>query len=81
MIGFIGRLEEQKGSDILFEAIPKFIDQNVQIIALVSFMIPLFFSFSPHYLLLLPKKSYADECRPLLFRELAKNSWRSKLSS
>ena len=44
MIGFIGRLEEQKGSDILFEAIPKFIDQNVQIIALVSFMIPLFFS-------------------------------------
>lgn len=34
LIGFIGRLEEQKGSDILVEAIPKFIDQNVQIIIL-----------------------------------------------
>lgn len=36
LIGFIGRLEEQKGSDILAAAIPKFIDQNVQIIVLVS---------------------------------------------
>jgi len=35
LIGFIGRLEEQKGSDILVEAIAKFIDQNVQIIVLV----------------------------------------------
>ncbi|XP_019431273.1 PREDICTED: granule-bound starch synthase 1, chloroplastic/amyloplastic-like [Lupinus angustifolius] len=34
VIGFIGRLEEQKGSDILVEAIPEFIDQNVQIIVL-----------------------------------------------
>ncbi|XP_004495514.1 granule-bound starch synthase 1, chloroplastic/amyloplastic-like [Cicer arietinum] len=34
LIGFIGRLEEQKGSDILVEAIAKFIDQNVQIIVL-----------------------------------------------
>ncbi|CAJ1976339.1 unnamed protein product [Sphenostylis stenocarpa] len=34
LVGFIGRLEEQKGSDILVEAIPKFIDQNVQIIIL-----------------------------------------------
>ncbi|CAL0299968.1 unnamed protein product [Lupinus luteus] len=34
LIGFIGRLEEQKGSDILVEAIPNFIDQNVQIIVL-----------------------------------------------
>ncbi|XP_047162427.1 granule-bound starch synthase 1, chloroplastic/amyloplastic-like [Vigna umbellata] len=34
LIGFIGRLEEQKGSDILVEAIPKFIDQDVQIIIL-----------------------------------------------
>ncbi|RDY14305.1 hypothetical protein CR513_00645 [Mucuna pruriens] len=34
LIGFIGRLEEQKGSDILVEAIPKFIDQNVQIVVL-----------------------------------------------
>jgi len=36
LIGFIGRLEEQKGSDILVEAIPEFIDQDVQIIILVS---------------------------------------------
>lgn len=36
VIGFIGRLEEQKGSDILAAAIPKFIEMNVQIIILVS---------------------------------------------
>lgn len=36
MIGFIGRLEEQKGSDILAAAIPKFIHLNVQIVILVS---------------------------------------------
>lgn len=36
LIVFIGRLEEQKGPDILVEAIPGFIDENVQIIALVS---------------------------------------------
>ncbi|XP_039134840.1 granule-bound starch synthase 1b, chloroplastic/amyloplastic [Dioscorea cayenensis subsp. rotundata] len=34
LIVFIGRLEEQKGPDILVEAIPGFIDENVQIIAL-----------------------------------------------
>ncbi|KAK4802407.1 hypothetical protein SAY86_000610 [Trapa natans] len=34
VIGFIGRLEEQKGSDIMVAAIPKFIQQNVQIIIL-----------------------------------------------
>ncbi|KAK2993309.1 hypothetical protein RJ640_006797 [Escallonia rubra] len=34
VIGFIGRLEEQKGSDILAEAIPQFIDEDVQIIVL-----------------------------------------------
>ncbi|XP_045816859.1 granule-bound starch synthase 1, chloroplastic/amyloplastic-like [Trifolium pratense] len=34
LIGFIGRLEEQKGSDILVEAIVKFIDEDVQIIVL-----------------------------------------------
>lgn len=36
VIGFIGRLEEQKGSDILVAAIPQFIKENVQIIVLVS---------------------------------------------
>ncbi|EPS70541.1 granule-bound starch synthase 1, chloroplastic/amyloplastic, partial [Genlisea aurea] len=34
LIGFIGRLEEQKGSDILVAAISKFIDMDVQIIVL-----------------------------------------------
>ncbi|KNA12714.1 hypothetical protein SOVF_123430 [Spinacia oleracea] len=34
LIGFIGRLEEQKGSDILAAAIPQFIKENVQIIVL-----------------------------------------------
>ncbi|NP_001289785.1 granule-bound starch synthase 1, chloroplastic/amyloplastic [Nelumbo nucifera] len=34
VIGFIGRLEEQKGSDILAASIPKFIGENVQIIVL-----------------------------------------------
>lgn len=34
VIGFIGRLEEQKGSDILAEAIPEFISENVQVIVL-----------------------------------------------
>ncbi|XVF53188.1 hypothetical protein PTKIN_Ptkin05aG0080300 [Pterospermum kingtungense] len=34
VIGFIGRLEEQKGSDILAEAIPKFIGENCQIVVL-----------------------------------------------
>ncbi|CAL0315425.1 unnamed protein product [Lupinus luteus] len=34
IICFIGRLEEQKGSDILVEAIRQFIKENVQIVAL-----------------------------------------------
>ncbi|XWS61498.1 hypothetical protein CRYUN_Cryun07bG0130900 [Craigia yunnanensis] len=34
VIGFIGRLEEQKGSDILAAAIPKFIGENCQIVVL-----------------------------------------------
>ncbi|KAL9272568.1 Granule-bound starch synthase 1, chloroplastic/amyloplastic-like protein [Drosera capensis] len=34
VIGFIGRLEEQKGSDILVATIPQFIKENVQIIVL-----------------------------------------------
>lgn len=36
LIGFIGRLEEQKGSDILVEAIPELAGENLQIIVLVS---------------------------------------------
>ncbi|XP_058105004.1 granule-bound starch synthase 1, chloroplastic/amyloplastic-like isoform X2 [Magnolia sinica] len=34
VIGFIGRLEEQKGSDILAAAVPEFIGENVQIVVL-----------------------------------------------
>lgn len=34
LIGFIGRLEEQKGSDILAAAIPQFIGEDVQIVVL-----------------------------------------------
>ncbi|KAK4849126.1 hypothetical protein QYF36_021154 [Acer negundo] len=34
VIGFIGRLEEQKGSDILVEAISQFIKENAQTIVL-----------------------------------------------
>ncbi|KAL6181747.1 hypothetical protein ACLB2K_048396 [Fragaria x ananassa] len=34
LIGFIGRLEEQKGSDILVEAIPELAGENLQIIVL-----------------------------------------------
>jgi granule-bound starch synthase len=35
LIAFIGRLEEQKGSDILTAAIPELMDEDVQIIILV----------------------------------------------
>ncbi|XP_038906878.1 granule-bound starch synthase 1, chloroplastic/amyloplastic [Benincasa hispida] len=34
LIGFIGRLEEQKGSDILSAAIPNFIHEDVQLVVL-----------------------------------------------
>lgn len=36
LIGFIGRLEEQKGSDILVAALHKFIGMNIQVVILVS---------------------------------------------
>jgi granule-bound starch synthase len=36
VIGFIGRLEEQKGSDILAEAISQILQDDVQLIILVS---------------------------------------------
>lgn len=45
VIVFIGRLEEQKGSDILAEAIPLFIEENVQIIVLVCIRNELFMLF------------------------------------
>lgn len=48
LIAFIGRLEEQKGSDILVAAIPQFIKEDVQIVALVSIIMmeKKYFSFS-----------------------------------
>lgn len=36
LLAYIGRLEEQKGSDILSESIPGFSDENFQLVALVS---------------------------------------------
>lgn len=38
LIGFIGRLEEQKGSDILVAAVEKFIGMDVQVVILVSIL-------------------------------------------
>ena len=35
VFGFIGRLEEQKGSDILAEAVPEILKDDVQVIILV----------------------------------------------
>ena len=43
LVGFIGRLEEQKGSDILSAAIPTFIDENVQLVVLVRIYVPYLF--------------------------------------
>lgn len=44
VIGFIGRLEEQKGSDILAAAIAQLIRENVQIIVLVIITLKSYFS-------------------------------------
>lgn len=35
LFGFIGRLEEQKGSDILNEALPEILAEDVQLVVLV----------------------------------------------
>lgn len=39
LIVFVGRLEEQKGSDILIAAIPEFVEENAQIIVLVCYIL------------------------------------------
>jgi len=36
LLAFIGRLEEQKGSDILSEALEEILKENVQLVVLVS---------------------------------------------
>lgn len=41
LIAFIGRLEEQKGSDILAAAIPELMEENVQVLILVRNKIPI----------------------------------------
>ncbi len=48
VIGFIGRLEEQKGSDILAEAVSQILQDDVQLIILVSLISFPFFSNNPH---------------------------------
>lgn len=35
LIAFIGRLEEQKGSDILTAALPELMEDNIQVVILV----------------------------------------------
>lgn len=40
LFGFIGRLEEQKGSDILAEAVKDFLMDDVQLIVLVWLLSP-----------------------------------------
>lgn len=79
LIGFIGRLEEQKGSDILAAAIPKFIGEDVQIVVLVSTHSKLFsfpiIAVAMGIILSLIMTSVVS------FRELAKSQWRSKWNS
>jgi granule-bound starch synthase len=48
VIGFIGRLEEQKGSDILAEAVSQILQDDVQLIILVSPHLFPFLSNNPH---------------------------------
>jgi glycosyltransferase involved in cell wall biosynthesis len=90
VIGFIGRLEEQKGSDILVAAIPHFIRENVQIIVLVSIRIGFRrkkkkVSGLEFVLLTYTKNRSVLYCELLLgiysFRGLARNRWRSSLNS
>jgi glycogen synthase len=48
LLGFIGRLEEQKGSDILAEATSDFLKEDIQLIVLVmcpSLQYPSFYCF------------------------------------
>ena len=85
LIGFIGRLEEQKGSDILAAAIPKFMDENVQIIVLVSVRIRVHFSshlsLCSHYWWDCPNKLMLMIEHSFPSRELEKGLWRGKLSN
>lgn len=74
VIGFIGRLEEQKGSDILATAISEFIDEDVQIIVLVIITTLLLAYFHS-------KEFFTDGCFMAFLRGLAKSKWRSSSSS
>lgn len=74
LIGFIGRLEEQKGSDILMEAIPEFINENIQLVVLVS--IKLLSSVSDLFFFILFIIGWV-----VARRELEKRLWRSNWSN
>jgi len=79
VIGFIGRLEEQKGSDILASAIPMLVKYNVQIIVLVSVKVQHFLLLC--YAAVMPKCLSLMTGSVVSFRELAKNTWKSRLPS
>jgi granule-bound starch synthase len=73
VIVFVGRLEEQKGSDILIAAIPEFVGENVQIIVLVCFNLKVIFILSHdtvHNLIVAEKKNL------LFFRVRERRKWR-----
>lgn len=72
LIGFIGRLEEQKGSDIFVAAISQLVEHNVQIVILVSIRIK--------DVLGCVVRHAVSEDMTCSFRELAKRNLRSRLS-
>lgn len=71
VIGFIGRLEEQKGSDILVAAISKFIGLNVQIIILVSSKL--------HHSVLCCLDNVSDHIAITLFRPYLSGNWQEEV--
>lgn len=77
LIGFIGRLEEQKGSDILVAAIHKFIELDVQIVVLVSTK----WNHSIFLVEFTCAETEIDLLLILCIRELAKRSLSRRLNS
>lgn len=77
LIGFIGRLEEQKGSDILVAAIHEFIGLDVQIVVLVSTKL----THGVFLLVFTCAKIEIDLQLVLCIRELAKRSSSRRLNS
>ena len=75
VVCFIGRLEEQKGPDILVQAIDQFIDEDVQVIILVSISRNGFVCQITFFLVSNKKKVNFIEWN-ISTRELAKSTWR-----